>query len=527
MMTPQEIEKIYSGFNEKDNIYTNALPPLAEGIRKAHDIVAPTLGAKGSNVVLQAKLPPYAITTNDGATIIKAIELSDPIEAMGLGFLKEAVERSNGNSGDGSTSTCVILNAIVQEGLKSGKTGLEIKESLDECLPIILKAIDGQTKEITVEDIPAVARIAGESEELARTLGDIYKTIGQNGIVHLQGSGTYETSFSLIEGVRFGGTGFLSPFMATEKNKAVYEKPAILVTKRKIERISEIEPLLGALMAQNTKTLVIFADDMDSNVARALIELQKNDKRQINILIIKAPIFWKGYVFEDFAKVTGATIVEDTSGVTFKNLRLDHLGTCDTIITDKEETIVIGIKDISEHIESIKDDESLPSDDKKVRLTYLSTKTAILKLGAKSETELTYLRLKAEDAIHSSRLALQGGIVAGGGVALMNVSYEMPDTIGGRILRTALTSPILQITKNAGNDNFVIGTERAPDGFHDGYNAKTGQMVNMIDAGIIDAAIVVKRAVQNALGIASTLLTISSAITLSPEPEIKNNNPFA
>lgn len=515
-----------------DNTYKYALPRLAEGIRKATDLVAPTMGAGGTNVLIQHKLAPGHLLTNDGATVIKSIELADPIENMGLGFLKEAVERSNSNSGDGSTTTTVLLNAIIQEGIKSGVSTLEIKSSLDACLPIIEKSLDEQTKQITVEDIPAVAAIAGENEGLAGTLGAIYKVIGKEGIVHLEGSGTYDTSFNIVEGVRFQGTGYLSPFMAHDdeaakagrkETKAVYHNPSILVTKRKISHLNEINPLLGALQAQNKKDLVVFTDDMDSGVAQVLIEAHKS--KVINLLIIKAPVLFKGYVFEDFAKCVGATVVEDASGITFKNLQLDHLGTCGTVIVDKDETTLIGINDLTDHLEAIRSDETLPKQDKDIRLAYLCTKTAILKLGAKSETELSYLRLKAEDAIHSSRLALQGGIVAGGGVALRNATESLPDSIGGKILREALVAPIRQIASNAGwsqehtVDKTFLGFGDAFDGKNPtkGFDAKTGKIVDMFEANIVDASLVVKGAVRNALGIASTLLTTSSVITLPPE----------
>lgn len=520
------------GLNMSDNIHQLALSKLAKGVQKAAEIVGPTMGAAGGNVAVQSKLPPYATTTNDGATIIQSIQLADPLETIGLNYLKESVERSNSNSGDGSSSTTVLLNAILQEGIRAlGEhtiAPLQLKKELDEALPLIEKAIDEQTRGITVEEIPAVAVIAGENLELAATLGEIYRVIGKDGIIHLEGSGTFDTSYQLIEGVRFQGTGYLSPYMVHDEEakktgrketKAVYEKPAILVTKRKIDSVNNLEPLLAALIARGDKSLIIFTDDMDSGVARILIELQKNEGRKINILIIKAPVLFKGYVFEDFAKVTGSTIVEDASGITFKNLQLDHLGTCDTIIVDKEETTVIGIADIAEHLEDLQKEQTT---DSKLRLSWLTTKTAILKLGAKSETELGYLRLKAEDAIHSSRLALKGGIVAGGGVALLNCAYRIPNTIGADILKVALTKPFFQIVDNAGIK--PTNVEDAADESH-GYNAKTGEMVDMFDAGIIDAAIVVKRAIQNALGIASTILTISSVITLPEEKEV-SANPF-
>lgn len=512
-----------------DNAHKDALPRLAEGVRKATDIVRMTMGAAGKNIALQAKLPPYSILTNDGATIIQSLEWADPIENMGLGYLKEAVGRSNNSVGDGSTTTCVLLDAILQEGIRSEVNTLEIKASLDECLPLIEKALDDQTRKISVEEVPAVAQVAGESEELARVLGEIYRSIGKEGIVHLEGSGTFETSYNLIEGVRFGDMGYLSPFMSHDdqaakdgrkETKAVYHNPSILVTKRKISHLNDINPLLAALQAQNKKDLVIFTDDMDSSVASILIEAHKS--KVINLLIIKAPTLWKNYVFEDFAQVTGATIVEDASGVTFKNLQLDHLGTCETIIVDKEETTVIGIADITDHVYDLQEEGTT---DAKLRLSWLTTKTAILKLGAKSETELSYLRLKAEDAIHSSRLALQGGIVAGGGVALIECADKMPDTVGGRILRAALAASYHQILANAGINPSVYDYSGKDDS-ENGIDVKTGQVVNMVDAGIVDAALVVKGAIRNALGIASTLLTTSAVIVLPHEPKPLPTNPF-
>lgn len=522
-----------------DNIHENALPRLAEGIRKGTAIVAQTMGPKGCNIDIQSKLYPFHQITNDGSTIIKSIELSDPIESIGLSYLKEAADRSNNNSGDGSTTTAVLLNAILEEGLKTGNSTLEIKESLDSCLPLIERSIKDQTRGITVDDIPAVARIAGEDEELAEVLGEIYKTIGKDGIIHLEGSGAYDTSFSLIEGVRFLDTGYLSPYMAYDEEsektgrkatKAVYHKPSILITKNKIEHIKDIDPILQALIAQGSKTLVIFTNDMDSNVARALIELQKTPERSINILIIKAPTLWKSYVFEDFAACTGATIIEDASGTSLGNkFHLDYLGTCETLICDKEETTLIGIQDISFHVKQLEEEGT---NDSKLRLSWLTTKTAILKLGAKSETELSYRRLKAEDAIYSSKLALQYGVVAGGGVGLFNAIRVLPEGIGGDILSTALKAPMKQILQNAGQE---LLSENIFRGFGDdfngknpsgGYDAKNDKWVDMFDAGIVDAASIVLGAVRNSLGIASTLLTTSSVITLPEEKQTPQASPF-
>lgn len=483
----------------KDNIYLNALPRLAEGIRKATEVVSKTIGPKGTNVTIESKLYPYSLTTNDGATIIKEIVLADPIEKIGLSHLQQAADRSNNRNGDGSSTMALLLDSLLQEGIKSGSKSLELKNSLDECLPVIEQSIKEQTKKIAIEDVPAVARIAGEDEQLALVLGEIYKEIGKDGIIHLDNSGTYDTSYQLINGVRFIDTGYLSPYMAHDEQaekdgkkptKAIYHRPAILVTKNKIGHIRDLDPILAALIAQEQKNLVIFTDDMDSGVARILIELQKNPQRSINVLVVKAPALWKAYVFEDFAKITGATIIEDSSGTSLGNrFRLEWLGTCDTIICDKEETTVIGTKDVPEHIEEL---EKEGSNDSKLRLSWLTTKTAILKLGAKSETELSWLRAKAEDAIFSCRAALKNGVVAGGGVSLRNSIDKLPDTIGGKILKIALEVPSQQIIDNAGGIEGLFGED------------------------VVDSSDIVLGSIRNALGIASTLLTTSSVVTLPP-----------
>lgn len=502
------------------NIHESALVGIANGIAIAANIVKQTLGPKGRNVVIEEKFPPFHRITNDGATIIEAMEMQDPLEKMGLGFLKEVVARSNQNSGDGSTTTCLIVDAILKEGSKTGISGMEIKKSLDSMLQVVEKSIDDQTKQITPKDIYSVALISGEDEELAKKLQEVYEVIGSNGIIHLDNSNTFDTTYSLVDGVRFTGTGYLSPYMVYEEDKrknnqketkAVYYKPTILVTKKKISHVNDINPLLETMFSQGKKDLVIFTDDMDSNVASFMIASHR--QKVMNILIIKAPIMWKDHVFEDFAKITGSTIIEDSSGISsFKDLPLSALGTCGKIVVDKEETIITGIADISEHLKELKEEGS---NDSQRRLSWLQTKTAILKLGANSETELSYKRLKAEDAINSCQKALQYGVVAGGGATLCKIANSMPDTIGGNILREALKAPIRQIVKNAGYTE-TLSYEFIGDR---GFDAKTGEIVDMMKVGIIDAAKVVKQAVRNAIGVSSTILTASSVITLPPKDQ--------
>jgi chaperonin GroEL len=510
--------------SHKSNIHSNSLLGISNGVSICAESVRGTLGSAGKNVILEESMYPYHRITNDGATIIDHIILEDPLEKTGLGFVKEATERSNKNSGDGSTTTTILLDAILKEGMKTGVSGMEIKKELDLCLPLILADLDKQTKKITVDEVEAVAFIAGESKPLAKILKEIYQTIGASGIIHLEGSGTYDTNFSLIEGVRFFDTGYLSPYLAHDEKakkagrkeiKAIYEKPLILITKRKIEKDADIAVLVQYAI-DHSRPLVIFTDDMDSAVASRIILTHR--QKVAKILIIKAPTLWKNYVYEDFAKITGATIVEDSSGINFKNLRIEHLGTCDKIITDEEETTVVGIQDISDHVETLL---AKGDTDSKWRLAYLTTKTAVLRLGSQSETELSYNLLKGEDAIFSSKLALQKGVVVGGGIALLNASITLKTGLGATILSKALKYPIKQIIENAGAK---VDIEKLKGTI--GFNSSNGKVEDLYKKGIIDSAEIVKNAVRNSIGIASTILTASSFIALPREVITKKENPF-
>lgn len=486
----------------KTNVVTGkeAFDGLLRGMRVATDVVKLSYGPKGQNALLEHLLPPFHVVANDFQTIVQAIEVKDPIEKIGLELIKELTEKSNKDSADGRKTTALIAITILEECYKQGLSGLKLKAELDELIPFIENEIKKQTKLIGTDDIESVATIAGESKIIGKLLGEIYNKIGKQGIIIPEGSGTFETSYSFIEGVRFIDTGFLSNYMAHDneavkngrkENKAIYENPTILVTKRKINHLNDINPLLETLTKQGKKDLIIFADDMDSGVASILVKAHRD--KVLNVLIIKAPTLWQNYVYEDFAKVTGSTIVEDSSGITFKNLKLEHLGTCAKIEVDKEETIIIPNVDYSEHLETLKAENS---NDAKLRLSWLQTKTCILKLGANNESELSYLRLKTNDAISSSILALKEGVVLGGGSCLDTVSNTLPDTTVGKILSKALMAPSLQLLENNGNKHPTI------------------------DYSIVDAAIVVRNAVRNAISLASTVLTTGIVITLPPKEEV-------
>lgn len=463
---------MYNSIDEylnRNNVITakEATEGMMRGVSLAVDLIRPTYGGAGSNVVVETRINPKHGIYNDAWSVVKAIEIKprkkdEYAEKIGLDFVKELCERADKLSGDSRKTTLILLEEILKAGYEADINKLQLKRDLDALIPVIEAEIDLQTKQITVDEVDSVATTASENEATGKLLKEIYQKIGKNGIIHPQGSGTYETSYKFIDGVRFDGTGMLSPSMVHDEqakkdkikeNKAIYENPTILVTKKKIMSMEDIDNTIKNLNIQEKRNFVIFTQDMDSNVASSLINIHRaggyNDIyggfHSMNILIIKAPVLWKDYVFEDFAKCIGATILEDSTGVNFKNLGLEHLGTCDKIIVDEDETLLIGTRDISEHIASL---QQKGDQDSKLRLSWLVNKTAILKLGANSETDLSYRRLKTHDGIRSSELALKYGTVKGGGLCLYDIAQKMPDTVAGRIMKIALEAPRKQIIQN-------------------------------------------------------------------------------
>lgn len=523
----------------KTNIKEGALHGLHNGVKQAVKTVRGTIGAAGKNVIIAIEQYPYSLITNDGSTIIEHTHFEDPLENMGLQLLKEVTSRSNKNSGDGSSTTCILVDALLEQGIKHN--GIEVKKSLDACLPLIEESIKNQKKLITSDDyerLKQVATISGEDEKMGELLAEIYQKIGANGIVQPEYVlGKEKDTYDFIQGVRFANQcGLLSSAMVHDEEaikenrnetRAVYENPIIIVTKTKIKNIREIDPLVRAA-AKKDRDLVIFADDMDSQVASALIanhQTRKAGRLELpRITIVKAPTVWKDFVYEDFAVCTGATIISDQNGVNFKNIQDIHLGTCDKIIIEKDETILLGTKDLTGHIaelQKITDDGNDFHDDAARRIGWLTSKTVLMKVGGLSETEITYKRLKLEDAINATRSALTDGIVAGGGVSYLNVANDLiGDSIGVQILREALKAPIQQIMENAGVHEYTL---ILPDfGSTSGYDAKSNKIVDMFDAGIVDSAKVALNAMKNAIGIASTILTIDTGLILPPkEPMIQ------
>lgn len=493
---------------------------ILRGLEKITKPLRRTYGGAGTNVFVESTLRPGHIATNDCQTIVQAMRFTDPVERRILGLVQELSNRTDKMTGDNRKTTVILMEEILKEGYRSDEQKIQLKKELDDLIPLIESEIDRLTVRITVNEVENVATTASENRQTGALLQEIYQQIGVDGIIHVEGSGTYETSYHVTNGIRFDMAGLLSSSMVHDEQavkdkqketRAVYEKPYILVTQKKIASDDDINPILSMLELSEKKDLVIFTNAMDSGVASMLVNLHKS--KRFNICIIKAPSLWQDYYFEDFAKCTGATIVNDASGLSLRKLPFEALGTCDRIIVeggehDDGETIIIGSRDISEHIARL---EMKGDDDSKLRLSWLANKTAKIRLGSNSETDLSYKRLKCNDAVRSSKLALKYGIVAGGGVCAMKISQLLPKTNAGEILAKALISPIGQIIRNAGANPAMID-----DVDFTGFNAKTLEMTDMFQAGIIDSAQTLKSAIRNAIGISSTILT-AEALVYIPE----------
>lgn len=478
-----------------DNIYIrNKNDEFLSGIQKVVDIVESSYGPAGANVIVEDLLYPKHIVTNDGKSMVDKIKLASLIENIGANFIKEAGDKADKDSGDGRKTTMILINSILQNANTAKGTPMEIKRSLEECLPLIISNLDAQTKEIFTSEVAPIASVAAEDPKIGQILQEIYEKIGKEGIIELDISNTFETHYEIKEGVRLRNAGYISPYMANSGKDAIYKKPKILITKQKISTLNDIDPLFKVLSDDDIHELVIYCDDIDINVLNALAFTHKSSI--FKTLIIKAPTLWKDWFFEDFAKITGATIIDPVAGLTLKDAKPEHLGTCAKLITNKEETLVIGIKDVSDHIADLLAENT---DESKLRASWLQTKAAILRLAANSESELSYITKKARDGRNAASLALKGGVVKGAGRALMDCVSVLPKTIGGEILFKALLKPYDVILKS--------GAEIADD--------------------VLDPALVVKNAITNAISIAGIAVTVKTIITLPEQSkESKHDQAF-
>lgn len=486
----------------ESNITLNPSEKYLQGISKVTEVIRSSYGPFGTNVVIHSNLFPGHIIANDADSIIQNCHITDPIENKGLDFIKELSAKQSKVAGEGRKTTIIIAEELLKRGFKEGMKGMTLKNELDKLLPSVLDALDKQSQRVELEDIKKVAKTASRSDKIADWIQKIYLEIGRDGIIQVESSNSSITTYQITNGVKFNA-GWLTPYMAYgSADSATYEKPLIMVTKRKIEKIADIEPILQGVVRTN-RPLVILADDMDNNVAVSLIKTHV--QKEAKILIIRVPTLFKNYVFEDFAKCVGATVIEDATGLTFKGFNDEHFGTCDKLTTSAEETILQGICDIESHKNALRKDGS---DDSLRRLEWLNAKTAILRLGTNSESELSYTILKTKDAIQACKWALDQGIVDGAGMSLVKASGNVATELNG-IFYHALQAPYEQL--------------------------KTNSFPHELDTtDIYDASVIVKNAIRNAVSLAGIVLTTGADIRFKDQTDLdkqleilyKQRNPF-
>ena len=500
---------------------------MMNGVKKISSAVGVTMGSSGKNSLLEAFASPHYYPTNDGYSIAAAILLADPLENLGATVLKEAINRANRNSGDGSSTTCVLCSSVLENGMKHlGEVSpMDLKRSLEDCIPIIEESLKAQRKllvnengEIDFKLVEEVATISSESEEIGKMIADIYRQIGKDGIINWSASKDSKDSFAIGTGIKIDGATYASRYMCDQTPSGEYtyqatiENPLVLLAKSKITAQGEMEKLIGEMQNQGVKDLVIFCDEMDAPILNSFILARAPQTLGIRFLVIKMPTVFNDLWWEDLEKASGARVIGPASGIKMKDCNMSFLGRFGKITVNRDDTFIDGIKDLTAHLLALKVEGT---EEALARVARLNTKTATYFVGANSESALRQKRDKVEDAINSAWSSMQNGILPGGGVALLNVFGLRKDnlTIGEQILQVALMRPFGQILLNAGimdaEDKWNFHPEKA-----EGYDSKTKKKVNMFDAGIVDSFDVVMEAVRNAIGVASGILTCGTVVLL-------------
>jgi chaperonin GroEL len=518
---------------------------LKSGVDKLANTVKVTLGPKGRNVVLdQGYGAPHI--TNDGVSIAKEIELEDKFENIGASIVKEVATKTNDNAGDGTTTATILAQAIIAEGLKNvtaGANPLEIKKGLEKGRDAIVGALKKNSKLINNKsEIAQVATISAQDEEIGGMLADVMHELGKDSVITVEESQTFGLSKEVVEGMQFD-KGYISPYMITnaERMEAVYEDALILITDKKISSLQELLPVLEKVAKSGKKDLVIIADEVEGD---ALATLVVNKLRgNFNALAVKTPGFGdrRKEMLEDIAILTGGQVISEEVGLKFENVDLKMLGQARKVVSTKDNTTIVEGKgkkpEIDKRVAQVKkqieqSDSEFDKEKLQERLAKLSGGVAVIKVGAATEVEMKAKKDKIEDALNATRAAVEEGIVAGGGVALIRalsaldeMKLKDDEKVGVNILRRALEEPLRQIAENAGKDGSVVAAEvkKGSSGF--GYNAATDTYEDLVKAGIIDPTKVVRSALQNAISAASMLLTTEAVVTDLPEKKSVCDHP--
>ncbi|MCM3655292.1 chaperonin GroEL [Metabacillus litoralis] len=509
---------------------------MLRGVDALADAVKVTLGPKGRNVVLEKKFGSPLIT-NDGVTIAKEIELEDAFENMGAKLVAEVASKTNDVAGDGTTTATVLAQAMIREGLKNvtaGANPMVIRKGIEKAVAVALAELQAISKPIeSKESIAQVAAISAADEEVGQLIAEAMERVGNDGVITIEESKGFSTELEVVEGMQFD-RGYASPYMVTDSDKmeAVLENPYVLITDKKITNIQEILPVLEQVVQQG-KPLVLIAEDVEGE---ALATLVVNKLRgTFNAVAVKAPGFGdrRKAMLEDIAILTGGEVITEDLGLDLKSATIDQLGRASKIVVTKENTTIVEGAGETDQIASrvnqirVQLEETTSEFDKEKlqeRLAKLAGGVAVVKVGAATETELKERKLRIEDALNSTRAAVEEGIVAGGGTALVNVYSKVAaieeegDTrTGVNIILRALEEPVRQIAHNAGLEGSVIVERLKNEAVGIGFNAANGQWVNMIDAGIVDPTKVTRSALQNAASVAAMFLTTEAVIADKPE----------
>ncbi|HEG9248397.1 TPA: chaperonin GroEL [Staphylococcus aureus] len=518
----------------------DARQAMLRGVDQLANAVKVTIGPKGRNVVLDKEFTAPLIT-NDGVTIAKEIELEDPYENMGAKLVQEVANKTNEITGDGTTTATVLAQAMIQEGLKnvtSGANPVGLRQGIDKAVKVAVEALHENSQKVeNKNEIAQVGAISAADEEIGRYISEAMEKVGNDGVITIEESNGLNTELEVVEGMQFD-RGYQSPYMVTDSDKMVaeLERPYILVTDKKISSFQDILPLLEQVV-QSNRPILIVADEVEGD---ALTNIVLNRMRgTFTAVAVKAPGFGdrRKAMLEDLAILTGAQVITDDLGLDLKDASIDMLGTASKVEVTKDNTTVVDgdgdensidarvsqLKSQIEETESDFDREKLQE-----RLAKLAGGVAVIKVGAASETELKERKLRIEDALNSTRAAVEEGIVAGGGTALVNVYQKVSEIeaegdieTGVNIVLKALTAPVRQIAENAGLEGSVIveRLKNAEPGV--GFNAATNEWVNMLEAGIVDPTKVTRSALQHAASVAAMFLTTEAVVASIPE---KNND---
>ncbi|MFS9332781.1 chaperonin GroEL [Streptococcus mitis] len=516
---------------------SDARSAMVRGVDILADTVKVTLGPKGRNVVLEKSFGSPLIT-NDGVTIAKEIELEDHFENMGAKLVSEVASKTNDIAGDGTTTATVLTQAIVREGIKNvtaGANPIGIRRGIETAVAAAVEALKNNAIPVAnKEAIAQVAAVSSRSEKVGEYISEAMEKVGKDGVITIEESRGMETELEVVEGMQFD-RGYLSQYMVTDSEKMVadLENPYILITDKKISNIQEILPLLESIL-QSNRPLLIIADDVDGEALPTLV-LNKI-RGTFNVVAVKAPGFGdrRKAMLEDIAILTGGTVITEDLGLELKDATIEALGQAARVTVDKDSTVIVegagNPEAISHRVAVIKSQiETTTSefDREKLqeRLAKLSGGVAVIKVGAATETELKEMKLRIEDALNATRAAVEEGIVAGGGTALVNVIPAVADleltgdeATGRNIVLRALEEPVRQIAHNAGFEGSIVIDRLKNAELGTGFNAATGEWVNMIEQGIIDPVKVSRSALQNAASVASLILTTEAVVANKPEP---------